>query len=108
MTYLLEPDTGFGLDLFDRFGRDNASFPARRGNASPLAERSQMRFIILGEPNAVDQCAIELERRGFCDSYAWTPPIIVRASAPPIQSLPGELMRLHQRWYPFTGQQISF
>jgi hypothetical protein len=97
MTYPPEPSTAFGKPLHDRFKRGDAS--------SPLG-RSQVKFILLGDPDAVDQSVIELERCGFCDSYAWTQPIIVRASAPPIQPLPGELMRLYQRWYPVTGLRI--
>lgn len=75
-------------------------------NGQPLQMRSQMKLILLGDPDAVDQNVIELERRGYCDSYAWTPPLLIRENAPPIQPLPGELMRLYQRWHPATGLRL--
>ncbi|MBD1849702.1 hypothetical protein [Leptolyngbya sp. FACHB-711] len=88
MAYLIEPQTVVGWLLHERF------------------ERQAVKIVLLGNPHAVDQCVIELERKGFCDSYAWSPSLNIRENAPPIQPLPGELMRLYKRWYPPTAQRI--
>jgi hypothetical protein len=71
-----------------------------------LFEREAVKILLIGNPAAVDQCVIELERRGFCDSYAWSPPIPVPETASLIQLHPGEVMRLYKRWYPIAIQTI--
>jgi hypothetical protein len=64
-----------------------------------LFEREAVKILLIGNPAAVDQCVIELERRGFSDSYAWSSPIPVPETASLIQLHPSEVMRLYKRWF---------
>ena len=84
MTYPTEPESAVGQILRDRF------------------EREAVRVMLLGNPLAVDQCVIELERRGFCYSDAWTPPLLLPENTAIIQPQPGEVL-LYKRWYQFTA-----
>jgi hypothetical protein len=52
MTYPTEPQTVVGQVLHGRF------------------EREAVNILLIVNPAAVEQCMIELERKGFCDSYA--------------------------------------
>ncbi len=61
MTYPSEPLTVIGQPLYIPFDRGDASLPSGR---------SRVKLILLGDPDGVDQSVIELERRGYCDSYA--------------------------------------
>ncbi|MBD1853777.1 hypothetical protein [Leptolyngbya sp. FACHB-711] len=97
MTYPTEPQSAIGQTLRDR------------------CDREAVKIALIGKPAGVDQCVIELERRGFCDSYAWSPPIPVpeNASMPNSASLgaivqvrSGEVIRLYKRWYLPTAQRI--
>ena len=62
MTYPTEPRSDLGQTLRDRF------------------EREAVKIVLIGKPAGVDQCVIELERKGFCDSYAWSPLLTVPES----------------------------
>ena len=88
MTYPTEPQTGIGQTLRDRF------------------EREAVKILLIGNASAVEQCVIELERKGFCDSYAWSPPLPIPENAPIVQHHKGEVMRVYKRWYPTTTQRI--
>ncbi len=97
MTYPTEPQSAIGQTLRDRF------------------DREAVKIALIGKPAGVDQCVIELERRGFCDSYAWSPPLpvpenaVIQSSSPQggiIQFHKGEVIRLYKRWYPITIQTI--
>ena len=93
MTYPTEPQTGIGQTLRDRF------------------EREAVKVLLIGNASAVEQCVIELERKGFCDSYAWSPALPIPENMPIVQSHlvqphKGEVMRVYKRWYPSTTQRI--
>ncbi len=56
MTYPSEPLTVIGQPL---------GIPFDRGDASPPSGRSRVKLILLGNPDAVDQSVIELERISY-------------------------------------------
>ncbi|MBD1850894.1 hypothetical protein [Leptolyngbya sp. FACHB-711] len=82
MTYPTEPQTAVGQILPARF------------------EREAVNILLIGNPAAVEQCVIELERKGFCDSYAWSPALPLPENASVIKPQPGAVMRVYKRWYP--------
>ncbi|WP_088892191.1 hypothetical protein [Leptolyngbya ohadii] len=88
MTYPTEPQLAVGQLLHDRF------------------EREAVKLLLIGNPAAVEQCIIELERKGFCDSYAWSASLPINANSAIVVPRPGEEMRLYKRWYPPTVQRI--
>lgn len=76
------------------------------GTAEPRFEREAVNILLIGNPAAVEQCVIELERKGFCDSYAWSPALPVPENAAVIGAKPGAVMRVYKRWYLPTAQRI--
>ncbi|HEY9657903.1 MAG TPA: hypothetical protein V6C65_05520 [Allocoleopsis sp.] len=88
MTYPPDPATPTGQKLADRF------------------EREAVKILLIGASSAVQQCILELERKGFCDSYAWSQELPIPENNAAIPSHRGEVMRVYKRWYPPTTQHI--
>ncbi|HEY9663345.1 MAG TPA: hypothetical protein V6C65_33275, partial [Allocoleopsis sp.] len=88
MTYPNSPGTPTGRKLVERF------------------EREAVKILLIGNSTAVQQCVLELERRGFVDSYAWSQELPIPESNAAIRSHQGEVMRVYKRWYPPTTSQI--
>ncbi|HEY9660717.1 MAG TPA: hypothetical protein V6C65_19850 [Allocoleopsis sp.] len=88
MTYPIDPETPTGKNLTERF------------------EREAVKILLIGTASAVQQCVLELERKGFCDSYAWSQELPIPETNAAIASHRGEVMRVYKRWYPPTSQII--
>ncbi len=88
MTYPESPETSTGKKLAERF------------------EREAVKILLIGTSSAVQQCVLELERKGFCDSYVWSQELPIPENNSAIPSHRGEVMRVYKRWYPPTTQII--